>query len=183
MQPHLEEVTRATVFIARLARFRRLESPMAVVRPRGNVPASPLRWTIERGSAEFKLAANTFRKILNQSGAKPDQGGCYTTQQICECLFGDLHSETVRKERQLVRKYEIENQISEASLLDRVEIAKGLAAIADAVVSKIMSSPLPRDVKEDVLRDIAEIPIKLVEVGDRQTKLRRTGGNGNGSED
>ena len=147
----------------------------AVQRPRGNVPASPLRWSIERASGEFKLAANTLRKILNQGGAEPDHG-CYTTQQICHCVFGDLHSEKVRKERQLVRKYEIENQISEASLLDRAEIAKGLASVADAMVARIMSADVPRSVKEDLLTDLAGVPLVLEETAHRQTRLSR--GNG-----
>jgi hypothetical protein len=68
-----------------LTRFRlRLSSPMSAVRPRGNVPKSPLRWTIERASIEFKLAANTLRKVLNQGGAEPDQTGCYSTQLYWE---------------------------------------------------------------------------------------------------
>ena len=36
------------------------------------------------------------------------------------------------------------------------------------------------DWKEDILKDLASIPLKLAEVGDRQSKLRR-GGNGNGA--
>jgi hypothetical protein len=42
---------------------------MAVVRVRGNVPDKVLRWSIERASGEFRLAANTLRKMLNQGGA------------------------------------------------------------------------------------------------------------------
>jgi hypothetical protein len=155
---------------------------MAVVKPRGNVPAAVLRWSIDRAASEFKLAANTLRKILNQGGAEADAGGCFSTEQITRCVFGDLHSEKLRKELQLVRKYEIENQISEASLLNRTEIAKGLAAVADAMTSRIMASDVSRSVKEDLLADLAGVPLVLREVADKQTKLPR-GGNGNGSED
>ena len=158
---------------------------MVVVRPRGNVPKAVLRWTIERASGEFKLATGTLRKMLNQGGAEPDKTGCYTTQQICQCLYGDLHHERVRKERQLTRKYSLENAMVEASVLNRAEIAKGLAAVADAMTSRIMSANVDRAVKEDLLKDLANCPLILDDVAARQTKLSRGNGrtNGNGEED
>lgn len=153
---------------------------MTVQRPRGNVPKSPLRWTIERASHEFKIAPATLRKILQ--GTEPDQGGCYPTEQICRCLFGDLQSEKIRKERELTKKYQLENAITEAAFVNRVELMKGFAALADAMTSRIMSSNVDRSVKEDLLNDLAGVPLILENVAHAQTKLRR-GGNGNGSED
>jgi hypothetical protein len=145
---------------------------MEAVRPRGDVSAQAWRWSIERASGEFKLAANTLRKILNQGGAKPDAGGCYTTQQICQCLYGDLRAERLPKERELTRKYSVENQIVEANLLDRTALARVFATIADAFVSRVMSvQGLSRREKEDLLKDLATWPLALQEVADRQTKL------------
>jgi hypothetical protein len=146
---------------------------MAVVRGRGNVPKSPLRWSIERGSAEFKLVANTLRKYLNQGGAEPDQTGCFSTQQICECLYGDLKAERLRKERELTRPYQLENESTEATVVNRSELAKGLAAIAEAMTSRIMSANVEPSVKEALLNDLAGVPLTLREVGDKQTKLRQ----------
>ena len=157
---------------------------MAVVRPRGNVPQERLHWTIERASREFQVAPVSLRKYLRQGGAEPDEGGCYSTTQICESLFGDLKAERLRKERELTRKYSLENEVVEASLLNRSEVMKGLAAVADAMTSRIMASDVSRSVKEDLLNDLASLPLVLRETADRQTKLRR-GGNGqtDGSED
>jgi hypothetical protein len=149
---------------------------MEATRPRLNVPAKVLRWTIERASGEFKLAQNTLRKMLNQGGAEPDASGCYSTEQLCRAIFGDLRAERLRKERELTRKYQLQNQIAEASVLDRAELSKGLAGIADAVVSRIMSSELSRAAKEDILRDLSSVPLVLKEVAHRQTRLPR--GNG-----
>ena len=154
---------------------------MAIPRPRGNVPKAPLRWRIDRASIEFKLAPNTLRKFLNQGGAEPDQGGCFTTTQICEALYGDLKAERLRKERQLTKKYQLENEIMEATVVNRAELMKGLAAVADAMTSRIMSANVDRSVKEDLLNDLATVPLILKKVADKQSKLRR-GGNGNGSE-
>ena len=157
----------------------------AVQRPRGNVPQERLCWTLERASREFQVAPVSLRKYLRQSGAEPDEGGCFTTTQICEALFGDLKAERLRKERQLTRRYLLENEITEGSFLDRSELAKGLAAVADAMTTRIMASDVSRSVKEDLLHDLAGVPLVLKETADKQTRFQRRGGNGqtDGSED
>ena len=154
----------------------------AVQRPRGNVPRAVLRWTIERGANEFKIAPSTLKKVLRQAGIEPDEGGCFPTRAICEALFGDLHGQRVQKERELVRRYTLENQITEGAFLNRSELMRGLAMIADAMTSRIMSANIPRNAKEDILTDLAGIPLILKNVAQAQTKLRRSG-NGSRSEE
>ena len=113
--------------------------------PRSNVPPQNLKWSLDRASREFKLAPNTLRKYLHQSDADPDEDGCYSTMQITNAIFGDLRAERLRKERQLTRKYELENAITEGHLLDRAALSKTFALIADAMVSRIMAATeLPR---------------------------------------
>jgi hypothetical protein len=143
---------------------------------RSNVPVRALRWSVERASGEFKLAANTLRKILNQSGAEPDQTGCFSTMQLVNAIFGDLRSERLRKERELVKKYSIENRIAEASLLDRRELMRTFTftLIADAMVNRIMTSELSRAAKEDILRDLSSWPDAIKEVASRQSRLPRS---------
>ena len=144
----------------------------AAPRPRGNVPMRPLKWTVEAIGREFKLAQNTVRKILHQGGAEPDGTGCYSTEQVTACLFGDLRAERLRKERELVRKYQLENETTEANLLDRAALMAGFAQVADAMVHRIMASELSREAKEDLLRDLAGIPIVVENVADKQSRYR-----------
>ena len=147
------------------------------VRPRSNVPSKPLRWSIERASREFKLAQNTLRKYLHQGGAEPDADGCFSTLQICACVYGDMRAEKLRKERELTRKYQLENAITEGNLLDRAELSRTFAVIADAMVTRINSATeVPRTVREDLLRDLSSWPLSLGEVAHRQSRLPR--GNG-----
>ena len=153
-----------------------------ICNPRSNLPPQNLKWSLGCASAEFKLAPNSLRKYLHQIDAEPDADGCYSTAQICDAIFGDLRAERLRKERQLTKKYELENAITEASVLNRSELMKGLAGIADAMVSRIMSSALSREAKEDLLRDLAGIPIVIDNVAARQTRLRRSK-NGQAVED
>jgi hypothetical protein len=136
----------------------------------------PLKWTIEAAGREFKLAQNTVRKILNQGGAEPDAGGCYTTEQICACLFGDLRAERLRKERELVRKYQFENEITTCNYLDRSALSAAFSGIANAMVSIVMTSALDREAKENLLKELAGIPIAIEGVAARQSKLRSKNG-------
>ena len=154
------------------------EFPSTAVRVRGNVPKT-LRWSLSRAAAEFKCGTETLQKILRQAGCEPDETGCYSTLQIAQSLFGDLHNEKVRKERELVRRYSLENQITEGAFLNRSELMKGLAMVADAMTSRIMAADIPRSVKEDLLSELSTVPVILKNVAHSQTKLVR----GNGEED
>jgi hypothetical protein len=136
----------------------------------------PLKWTIEAVGREFKLAQNTVRKILHQGGAEPDASGCFSTEQVVSCLFGDLRAERLRKERELVKKYALENAITEATLLRKDSLMAGLSGIADAMTAIIATSALSRAEKENLQRELAGIPIVLENVARGQTRLRR--GNG-----
>jgi hypothetical protein len=140
----------------------------------------PLKWTVEAIAREFKLAQNTVRKILNQGNAEPDQTGTYSTEAICGSLFGNLHAEKIRKERELVRKYRIENETSEANLLDRAALMAGFSQLADAMVHRITVSELSREAKEDLLRDLATIPVIVANTAPKQTRPR---GAKNGEEE
>ena len=148
----------------------------ATPRPRGNVPMRPLKWTVEAIGREFKLAQNTVRKILNQGGADPDTNGTYTTEQITACLFGDLRAERLRKERELTKRYRLENEATEGRLLDRDQLMAGFAQLADALKSVVMSDRnLTRESKEDFLRNLATWPVIVEDVTQRQTRRPRNG--------
>jgi hypothetical protein len=136
----------------------------------------PLRWTVEAIGREFKLAQNTVRKILNQGGAEPDATGCYSTEAVVSCLFGNLHSEKIRKERELVRKYRIENETAEGNLLNRASIMQGFAALADTLVSAVKTSNLDRQSQDNFLRNLATWPVIVDNVAKRQTRLRSKNG-------
>jgi hypothetical protein len=139
-----------------------------------NVPTVALRWSIERAGIEFGLASTTLRKSLAKNSALPDENGLYSTGQVVAALFGGLHFEKLRTQRARTRKLELENAITTGTVLDRAELMKGFAAIADAISSRIMASELSRMAKEDILRDIATIPLAMKNVAHRQTQLLRS---------
>ena len=72
-----------------------------------------------------------------------------------------MRQEKIKTQRELTRRYLLENQITEAEVLMRSEVSKGLAMIADAMTSRIMASQLSRSAKEDLLKDLASIPLVL----------------------
>ena len=129
---------------------------MHVSRP-SNVPAAALRWSIERAGIEFGLTSQTLRRSLAKTSATPDADGLFTTKQIVAAVYGAFDQEKLATQKQLTRKYEIANAIAEASVLDRSELAKVLAGIADAMVHRIMASELSRSAKQDLLHDLSSI--------------------------
>jgi hypothetical protein len=131
----------------------------------------PLRWTLESASREFRVSQAALAKYLRQGGVEGDGNGIFTTQEICQAVFGDLKAERLRKEKELTKRYRLENQITEASVLNRAALTAGFAALADAIQSRIMGSELSREIKEDILRDLSTIPIVIKNVARNQSKL------------
>jgi hypothetical protein len=145
-------------------------------RPRGNVPQNGLRWTIEKASIEFGAPANTIRKSLGSVHIACGADRCFTTQQICEALYGDMHKEKLRTQRQITERYSLENAITQGQVVPRSELMKVMTMIADAITSRIASSKLSREAQDDIMKDIASIPFVLKEVGQAQSRLPRRNG-------
>jgi hypothetical protein len=139
-----------------------------------NVPAAALRWSVERAAPEFGMTHNTLRKLLNKNSAQADADGLYSTKQITDAVFGGLADEKLATQRQMTRKLELENAITEASVLDRKSLESGIAALADAMIHRIMASEVSRETKEDLLKDLATIPVTIASVARSQTKLPRS---------
>jgi hypothetical protein len=144
---------------------------------RSNLPQDvPLKWNVEKAAAEFGLSIMTLRKSLAKTSAEPDANGLYATKQLVAAIYGSMHVEKLATQREIRRKLELENAITTGSVLNRRELMKGLAAVADAMVSRIKSADVSRSVKDDLLRELASVPIVLEEVAHGQTRLPR--GNG-----
>lgn len=106
--------------------------------------------------------------------------GCYSTAEICRAVFGGLNEERLLTQRELTRKYQLDNAIVEASVLNRAELAKGFSAVADALNSIIATSDLTREQKEHLQRELASIPLVCDNVAKAQTRLHRSNNNNDG---
>ena len=142
---------------------------------RSNVPKAVLRWSIDRAAIEFKISQASLRKSLGKIGAEPDNG-CFSTSQIVDALFGEMHQEKLRTQKQITRKLELENSITTGSVLNWAALSAAFAQVADAMVHRITVSSLTRHEKEDLLRELSEIPVTISNVAHAQTRLPR--GNG-----
>jgi hypothetical protein len=147
------------------------------VQTKSNLPQhEPLKWNLRKAAVEFGTTVDTLKKSLNQISAEPDVDGLYTTGQLIQARFGELHQEKVRTQRALAEKLELENSITKGNTLNRSELAKGFAAIADAISARIMASgELSREAREDILRDLSSIPVVIADVARKQSRLRGNG--------
>jgi hypothetical protein len=139
---------------------------------KSNIPEM-LRWNLDAASREFNFSAQTLRAALNKNSAVPGDDNCYSTQQICDALFGALHLEKIRTQRQITERITLDNEITRGEVLNRSELAKGFAAIADAIVSRVMAAnELSRATKEDLLKDLSSIPVVIADVARKQSQFR-----------
>jgi hypothetical protein len=152
-------------------------------RSKSNLPQNePLKWNVDVGAREFGWAAPTLRKALNKDRAIPDKDGLYSTKQLLSAVFGAIDLEKLRTQEQITRKYLLDNRIVEASVIDRAALLKALAQVADSMVHRITASSLARHEQEDLLRDLAGIPIALEGVTRAQTRLPAERSNGDDAE-
>jgi hypothetical protein len=149
---------------------------------RSNLPDQPLRWSVEKAAAEFGLTHPTLRKALAQNSIQADADGCFSTKEIASAVFGDLAGEKLLTQKQLTRKYTNENRITEGAYVDRAELDKLFAQVADAMKSRIEASDLDRTAQEDLLRELASVPVGVSGIVKRQSKLA-TVARANGDED
>lgn len=85
--------------------------------------------------------------------------------------------EKLATQKEVRRKLELENAITTGSVLNRAELEKVMAAIADAFVSRVRSvQGLSRQEEEDLLKELSSWPLALEDIAARQTRLPR--GNG-----
>ena len=114
--------------------------------------------------------------MLNKSGAIPDGDGLYSTRQLIGAIFGAIDLEKLRTQEQITKKYQLDNTIVEASVINKAALLKALAQIADSMVHRITASNLARNEQEDLLRDLASIPVALEGVTRAQTRLSKSKG-------
>jgi hypothetical protein len=141
---------------------------------KSNLPQNvPLKWNVEKGAAEFGLSIMTLRKSLAKTSAVPDQDGLFTSRQIAGAVYGGaLSEEKLRTQRQITKRYTLENAITRAEVVNRAELTRVFAALADAFVSRVMSvQRLSRQEKEDLLKELSICPIALEDVAQAQGRL------------
>jgi hypothetical protein len=161
---------------------RNFNSSMSV-QTKSNVPQNePLRWNLRKAAQEFGTTPDTLKKALNQISAAPDKSGLYSTGQLLQSLYGQLHVEKVRYQRALAERVELENATTTADLLSRSELERTFGELADALKQAVMNSGMPREACENFLHNLATWPLRIQTIVKRQSRSHGAK-NGPGDED
>src|SRR6516162_9068155 len=72
----------------------------------------------------------------------------------------------------LAERYKLDNEITRGQVIRKDELMKGLSRIADSIVSRITASTLSRNEQDDILKELASLPLVLEEAIRAQTQLR-----------
>jgi len=146
--------------------------------PRGNVPKTSLRWSLDSAARELAMSPNTLQKVLNQASVTPGEDGCFSTAQLLSGVYGRMYEEKLKVQQQLARRYELANKITEGEFLNRVELEKSLGQLAAEMVFIIETSNLSREAQDDLRVTLASIPVEIAGVAKSQTKSLRRSKNG-----
>jgi hypothetical protein len=84
-----------------------------------NIPARPLRWSVAAAGREFDLAEATLERKIRDAQVFPDAGGCYTTKQLTEAIFGSLFRERLRRVTEEADRVAMMNRVARGELLER----------------------------------------------------------------
>jgi hypothetical protein len=143
---------------------------------RSNLPQDcPLKWNLAIAAREFGLTEVTLRKALAQNSIRGDEAGLYSTKEIREAVYGDLHSEKILTQRQLTRRYELSNRIVEGSVVNKAALMQLFSSVADAMVSRVRASNLDRMAQDDLLSELSRIRPGIDGIAADQSKLPRDG--------
>jgi len=75
------------------------------VSTKSNVPQhEALKWNIAKAATEFGVSRDTLKKALNERSVAADSDGLYSTSQIVEGLYGSMHIERLKTQREIVGK-------------------------------------------------------------------------------
>lgn len=146
-----------------------------------NVPQAPLKWSIRRAAAEFKISIPTLIGKLNAVEEKPDADKTFATAQIVRALFGDLHALRLRKAGEEGDKVALANQITRGEFLSRRDLEAAFLQIALGVKEVVRGSGLSQEAQMDVMRQIASIPVAIRDRATARARTRDHGENGNGN--
>jgi hypothetical protein len=143
-----------------------------------NIPATPLRWSVAGAGRELDLAEATLERKIRDAQVFPDAGGCYTTKQLTEAIFGSLFRERLRRITEEADKVALANQVSRGELLNRSELMQAMAQVAAAIVGVIETSGLSREDQDQIRRNLVSIPVIIQGQARSQDKRRGPGNNG-----
>lgn len=120
-------------------------------------PRKQLAWTLEQAGREFGHDRTTVAKALVAAGEKPDEDGCYTTQQICAALFGNLVSEKIGLTRAQRIKEETANRQRAGELVEVSQVIELAQRFCFAARQKILLATMPEEEKQALLVDIGRL--------------------------
>jgi hypothetical protein len=124
------------------------------------------------------MSPNTLQKVLNQASVTPGEDGCFSTAQLLSGVYGRMYEEKLKVQRQLARRYELANKITEGKLVDKDAILQGFASLAEAITCRIRDSKLDRLEQDNLLVELSSIPVIVRDASDKQTKRPRRSKNG-----
>lgn len=116
-----------------------------------------LTWKIEPAASEFGINPRTLTNRIRTLGIEPDSKGCFTTQQICAAVFGDMDGEKLRLVREQADKLARENKEAAGELINVVVLSANMQRFFSAARQRILSNiKLEDEEKDKILSELGQ---------------------------
>ena len=128
----------------------------------------PLRWTMELAAVEFGKDHRALSRRIRAANIQPAADGCFSTADITRIIFGDKHSEDLRKVREEADKLELQNKKARGELISADAVYRHFEAYFILIRKRILDSKLSRDEQDDLLRELQSInydEVKAARIG------------------
>jgi hypothetical protein len=143
-----------------------------------NIPSVPLRWSVAAAGREFDVAQQTLERKLRDAQVFPDAGGAYTTKGIARAIYGSLFAERLRRITEEADRVAMMNQVARGELLERRDLERAMAAVAEGIIGVIENSGLSRADQDEIRRNMSSFRVIVQEQARSQDKRRGLSTNG-----
>ncbi len=129
----------------------------------------PIRWTLERGAAEFGIDRTTLSKHLVAKSIIAGDDSKFSTADICRAIFSDLEFETA----------ELRREQKELTRIKKLQLARKLCVLETVVKAwhsalvdmrqKVSNWPIDETLRQDLIRELQQISTDEYFEGDAPT--------------
>lgn len=121
-------------------------------------PVKTVRWSLNSASVNFEIDRKTLTKQIAAAGVVPGEDGEFSTMDICRAVFGDLKGDLIRAQtrahNELADERALNNAKLRGDLIERSRVEALVGKVLIAIRATVLTSPLDRDTKDDILREL-----------------------------
>ncbi len=116
-----------------------------------------IRWTPGRAAEEFRVGYKLVTGGLKKSGELAGEDGCFSTIQVANAIYGDMHKQKLRLATEAADAKALANDEARGRLVDKPDLLTRFQTVFAEMKGRILNSELSQDRKDALLNSIASL--------------------------